>query len=417
MIKLRDLLAVRRLDLRVRACENGVDTWVRWAFVVEDLGDVARLSGGELILTNGRWRRSPADADRFACALVQRGVGALGVSSAMSAHGIDELAAACEHWRLPLVAIGARSSCEEVAEAAITAILDRRSAGVLRSVERTRAFTDALHRPTGAPAILGVLGHDLDRRVWLLTRAAAFVAPDAEPPPDDEVRAVAEALASGVSPAEIRLEDGTAASTFPVASRHGRPQPAAHLVCAGAPDEIDADDRLAIDQALMFLSVDRDTARSRRSARCASIDEFMRRATSGEATAEELEAWARDAGLDVARFRVDLDSNAIVEAFGADLEETRSDGVELPAHGDVVRAEVERPIPYGAGKVHGLRAVLGGRPLTAAFGDNAFDVAMLREALVPVAVRPKDRLRARAAGVPALVELAREAVETGRKIV
>jgi PucR family transcriptional regulator, purine catabolism regulatory protein len=298
MIKLRDLLAVRRLDLRVRACETGIDAWVRWAHVVEDLGDVARLSGGELILTNGRWRRSPADADRFACALVQRGVGALGVSSAMSAHGIDELAAACEHWRLPLVAIGAHSSCEEVAEAAITAILDRRSAGVLRSVERTRAFTDALHRPTGAPAILGVLGHDLDRRVWLLTRAAAFVAPGAEPPADDEVRAVAEALASGVSPAEIRLEDGAAATTFPVASRHGRPQPAAHLVCAGAPEELDAEDRLAIDQALMFLSVDRDTARSRRSARRASIDEFMRRATSGEATAEELEAWARGLGVE-----------------------------------------------------------------------------------------------------------------------
>ena len=33
---------------------------------------------------------------------------------------------------------------------------------------------------------------------------------------------------------------------------------------------------------------------------------------------------AREAGLDVRRFRVDLQSNAIVEAFGADLEETRA---------------------------------------------------------------------------------------------
>jgi putative protein-disulfide isomerase len=39
---------------------------------------------------------------------------------------------------------------------------------------------------------------------------------------------------------------------------------------------------------------------------------------------EALVAEARGAGLDAARFRGSLESNAIVEAFGADLEETRS---------------------------------------------------------------------------------------------
>jgi phosphoserine phosphatase len=46
------------------------------------------------------------------------------------------------------------------------------------------------------------------------------------------------------------------------------------------------------------------------------------------------------------------------------------------------------------------------RPLYAAFGDNAFDVSLLAGAAVPVAVRPKPRLRARAGEVPGLVELA-----------
>ena len=41
-------------------------------------------------------------------------------------------------------------------------------------------------------------------------------------------------------------------------------------------------------------------------------------------SAEPLVEVAREAGLDVRRFRVDLQSNAIVEAFGADLEETRA---------------------------------------------------------------------------------------------
>ena len=41
-------------------------------------------------------------------------------------------------------------------------------------------------------------------------------------------------------------------------------------------------------------------------------------------TTEALVEEARGVGLDVERFRIDLASNAIVEAFGADLEDTRS---------------------------------------------------------------------------------------------
>ena len=47
-------------------------------------------------------------------------------------------------------------------------------------------------------------------------------------------------------------------------------------------------------------------------------------------TPEALVSEARSAGLDVERFRASLDSNAIVEAFGADLEETRAVDAELP---------------------------------------------------------------------------------------
>jgi putative protein-disulfide isomerase len=53
---------------------------------------------------------------------------------------------------------------------------------------------------------------------------------------------------------------------------------------------------------------------------------FRRKLDTGEALVEE----ARGAGLDVARFRNDLDSHAIVEAFGADLEATRAHSRELP---------------------------------------------------------------------------------------
>jgi phosphatidylglycerophosphatase C len=68
--------------------------------------------------------------------------------------------------------------------------------------------------------------------------------------------------------------------------------------------------------------------------------------------------------------------------------------------------EVERPIPYGTGKVVRLREHMAADvPLYAAFGDNAFDVALLASARVSVAVRPKERLRRRAGEVEGIVEL------------
>jgi phosphoserine phosphatase len=74
--------------------------------------------------------------------------------------------------------------------------------------------------------------------------------------------------------------------------------------------------------------------------------------------------------------------------------------------GDAMTADVHRPIPYAAGKVTRLRERIGAsRALYAAFGDNAFDVALLASAQVGVAVRPKPRLRARAEEVKGLVEL------------
>lgn len=118
--------------------------------------------------------------------------------------------------------------------------------------------------------------------------------------------------------------------------------------------------------------------------------------------------WARGVGIEV--FVVSASPRAIVE------QAARSVGIDA-AHvvastpvfdGTIVQAEVESPIPYGVGKVVCLRAAIGDRPIHAAFGDNAFDVAMLAEARVPVAVRPKPRLRERAAEVPGLVEIAPE---------
>ena len=89
---------------------------------------------------------------------------------------------------------------------------------------------------------------------------------------------------------------------------------------------------------------------------------FRRKLDSKEALVEE----ARGAGLDVPRFRIDLDSHAIVEAFGADLDATRAHSRELPflvvgervlGPGDDLRGAVAEAGAHPAGE--GAPDVLG----------------------------------------------------------
>jgi phosphoserine phosphatase len=119
-------------------------------------------------------------------------------------------------------------------------------------------------------------------------------------------------------------------------------------------------------------------------------------------------AWAR--ARRVAIYLVSASPRAIVEqaarVVGIERANVAAATPELDAGGRLL-ASVVRPIPYGPGKVMHLRAKLGARPLYAAFGDNIFDIPMLREARTPIAIRPKVRLVDRAAEVPELAVLER----------
>jgi phosphatidylglycerophosphatase C len=120
--------------------------------------------------------------------------------------------------------------------------------------------------------------------------------------------------------------------------------------------------------------------------------------------------WSRWAHVEV--LIVSASPRPIVEAAGATLGFGPVEiAAATPAYeADVMAPRVAAPIPYGPGKVKGVEECIGSRLLYAAFGDNAFDVAMLQSARIPVAIRPKMRLRDRAHEVPGLVELARDAL-------
>lgn len=116
---------------------------------------------------------------------------------------------------------------------------------------------------------------------------------------------------------------------------------------------------------------------------------------------------ARRAGIDVhvvsASPRAIVDQAAMVLGLSPAVVVAAREAYDSAG---IVQTAVERPIPYGDGKVKRLRERLGSRVLYAAFGDNAFDVPLLREARIPVAIRPKQRLLDRALEVPDLAVLA-----------
>ncbi len=118
---------------------------------------------------------------------------------------------------------------------------------------------------------------------------------------------------------------------------------------------------------------------------------------------------ARSAGIAIILVSASPRAVVVEAASRVGIAEDHVVATETPVAAGIVQPEVNRPIPYGEGKVARLLERIGrDREVVAAFGDNAFDVALLSCAYVRVAVRPKARLRARAHEVEGIVELAAE---------
>ncbi|NUP06365.1 MAG: haloacid dehalogenase-like hydrolase [Polyangiaceae bacterium] len=144
------------------------------------------------------------------------------------------------------------------------------------------------------------------------------------------------------------------------------------------------------------------------------IDHFVDRFLASSKLATRLQAEAvsvleaaRARGVDV--YIVSASPLPVVEAAAALLGIPPQHVVAATPlyEGETMLPDVERPIPYGPGKVENLRRRCPTRPLLAAFGDSAFDAALLRAAEIGVAVRPKQRLRDLVATgeLPGVVEL------------
>jgi phosphoserine phosphatase len=113
--------------------------------------------------------------------------------------------------------------------------------------------------------------------------------------------------------------------------------------------------------------------------------------------------WASRRGVDA--YVVSASPVWIIRAGAALLGLSPDRGIAMaPAvRGGVIEPRIEGPICYGPGKLEKIRATRPAAVLIGAFGDSAWDAAMLRAARVPVAVTPSEKLLAIADTIPNLV--------------
>jgi HAD superfamily phosphoserine phosphatase-like hydrolase len=127
-------------------------------------------------------------------------------------------------------------------------------------------------------------------------------------------------------------------------------------------------------------------------------------ASRAHAEALEIVSWAEKQRVRV--YLVSASPHAVVEEAAIILGLDAAIIATVSRYdGERMLPDVERPIPYGAGKVSALRAAAGDVPIVCAMGDNVFDLPMLASSRVPVAIRPKARLREKAGELLAMVEL------------
>ncbi len=254
-VSLRELLAVRELDLEVRAAS--ADVPIRGAHPCELPDPRPYLLGGELLLTAGVDLVPEAGPMRdYVARLVAAGVGALGFGLEPVFHTVpEELERACARQGLALLLVPGSTPFIAVCRAVAELQADRAEAGRRRLTEAQRALSTALTGDRPREALLAVLAEALGGWVVLLDAHGAVLAGHRFPDPlPAELRILAER--TGTSDiAATETADGVRLLAQPVG---GRSREVLGVGLARRPDDSDRA-IIAVALALLGASVPRNT--------------------------------------------------------------------------------------------------------------------------------------------------------------
>ncbi|XVQ08005.1 PucR family transcriptional regulator ligand-binding domain-containing protein [Spirillospora sp. CA-255316] len=296
VLRVADLLAHDDLALSLVAGHGSLGRRIRRVRATDLPDPGARLRGGDLVLTTGRWYRRPADCAVFAASLAERGAAALVVGLAALGEPPASLVVECERRGLPLLAVPDDRAfgpiAERVAEAHSPAGLGRRLAA-------------AAHRAGGVRGVVRLLREETGLDCWVLSPLATVLASAGDPPGREDVERA------------WRHATGAAATPSSAAARAVRPIRGAdggvrgHLVCPDRDAPAAADGEAVLRAALPVLGaeLDRVDARRRREQRrVRDLLDVAARDADRRALAGRLRSLGADPGAPTAAVAVALDA-------------------------------------------------------------------------------------------------------------
>ena len=320
-------------EIKVLASGPGLDAPIRWVHAT-DLADPSRyLKGGELILTNGQWRRRRSDSAAFVSSVAQAGV--VGIGYGLRKAGTRtpaDLVDACEAAGLPLLEIPHDMAFVSISEEVASDHAAQRERGLVGRLRRDEVLLRSVSRGGGLEEVLRILTRDYRLDFLLIDRGGQAIGSSA---PNARSLAIARSAAVGAEEYAPRgtTVDGISVTVFPVAAV-GHVE--AFLVCFRGIEQWTDDERDAIRHELVFLGLELSRVLMTREFNERLADELPELVAGGEARTMELAARLRSFGIDPER---PLDAIVLAPRAEKDADTTlvrriaRSAGAKLASRG------------------------------------------------------------------------------------
>lgn len=332
--------------MRVR--DDELERRIRWTQITELPDPSPWLRGGELVLTNGLWRRRRDNSRRFVEKLISSEITVLALGlSAIDEPFPKDLIEACEAAELPLLEVRPPVSFTEITKAVAEYYAEQRSKELLRTISQSETLLATLAGGSGARGVLRVLERDHHIDSVLFDRASRPLAHAGPPATRHESAALRELLARGEAlPAALDVNGHRAGQVYPVS---GLGDADGLLLCRGQPSE---PAHAAIEQALAFLGLELARSQTVHAIERRFAGELVQLIAAGEPRRAEAEERMRGFGLDPRH------SSAVVVVSGGESAEAdalaerverflvgRGVPAVVPARGDEAIAILEWPGP------------------------------------------------------------------------
>jgi purine catabolism regulatory family protein/PucR-like helix-turn-helix protein/diguanylate cyclase with GGDEF domain len=276
------------LGLVLRTGAAALDRPIRWVYTTELVQPGRYLTGNELVLTGLMWHKGHEDPDGFVSTLVDAGVSALGVGTAVHGSVPPELVDACRRQGLPLLEVPTDVSFGTVSELVTRRLMAERSAGLATVLGRHRRLISTVAEGAGLDTVFAVTRDDLGRGCWVVSPTGRIVVgPQAGLTRDQARRLAAEFLTAERLPHVVPSGSGSDAgyTLLPINTRAGHRVAGWFLACAGSLVDCDEEVRESAYELAALAALERARVEEGRRVERRLAAELVELADSGEVAA------------------------------------------------------------------------------------------------------------------------------------